>query len=284
MIYIDNFRFPSKETEFDFFLSVKRKCYNNFYPFQILSDHESLSLDFEAVTILYGGNGSGKTTALNVIAEKLKLKRDSVFNRSSFYGDYINLCHFQLEEEIPDHSRIITSDDVFDYALSLRSMNEGIDNRREEVFTEYLDAKHSDFKMQSLEDYDQLKKMNQARSQTQSRFTRENLMENLRTHSNGENAYRYFTEKLGEQGLFLLDEPENSLSPVKQLELMKFIEESVRYFGCQVIMATHSPFLLAIKGAKIYDFDSKPVKIKPWTELQHVRTYYDFFKAHEADF
>lgn len=71
MIYLSQSEFPSKEKEFDFFLAQKRTCYDSFYPFQILSKHDLRILDFEPITILYGGNGSGKTTALNVIAEKL---------------------------------------------------------------------------------------------------------------------------------------------------------------------------------------------------------------------
>ncbi|WP_371682603.1 hypothetical protein [Fusibacter sp. A1] len=78
MIYIDRFIFPSKSAEFDFFNELKRRCYTNFYPFQILDDHDALRLDFEPSMILYGGNGSGKTTALNVIAEKLKLNRFAI--------------------------------------------------------------------------------------------------------------------------------------------------------------------------------------------------------------
>ena len=42
-------------------------------------------------------------------------------------------------------------------------------------------------------------------------------MLHAREHSNGESAIKYFTEKIGEGGLYLLDEPENSLSPEKQL-------------------------------------------------------------------
>ena len=81
-----------------------------------------------------------------------------------------------------------------------------------------------------------------------------------------------------------MDEPENSLSPQRQLELIKFIEDSARYFGCQFIISTHSPFLLAIKGAKIYDLDECPVSVKKWTELESVRCYYNFFKEHEHEF
>ena len=109
-------------------------------------------------------------------------------------------------------------------------------------------------------------------------------MDNIREYSNGESAFRYFTEKIAENGIYILDEPENSLSPQRQLELIKFIEDSARYFGCQFIISTHSPFLLAIKGAKIYDLDEYPVSVKKWTELESVRCYYNFFKGHEHEF
>ena len=283
MIYLDFFTFPDSDMEFDFFLSQKRTCYDTYYPFQVLSKHQFRRIDFEPVTILYGGNGSGKTTALNIIAEKLDVQRDSLFNRSNFYQDYLNLCGFKAAS-IPENSRVITSDDVFDYMLNIRSMNEGIDRKKEQLFDEYLEAKHARFQMKSLEDYDTLKKITKARSLTQSKFVRSELMDNIREYSNGESALLYFSENITENGLFLLDEPENSLSPVKQQELTKFIEDSARFFKCQLIIATHSPFLLAMKGAKIYDLDADPVDIKPWTELENVRAYYRLFKAHERAF
>ena len=92
-----------------------------------------------------------------------------------------------------------------------------------------------------------------------------------------------FSEKIGENGLYLLDEPENSLSPERQQELLRFLEDSARFFGCQFIIATHSPFLLSIRGAKIYDMDEEPVDVKHWTELSNVRAYYEFFKQHERE-
>ena len=284
MIYLSHFSFPDAEQEYDFILAQKRTCYDSYYPFQILSKHRLAMLDFEPVTILYGGNGSGKTTALNVIAETLDLHRDALYNRSAFYEDYIRLCSYETECDIPKDSRIITSDDVFDFMLNLRSINEGIDKKRNDMFEEYLDAKYSHFTMRSLDDYEQLKKVNQARSKTQSRYIRDNLMGNVREHSNGESAFLYFSEKIGENGLYLLDEPENSLSPERQQELLRFLEDSARFFGCQFIIATHSPFLLSIRGAKIYDIDEEPVDVKHWTELSNVRAYYEFFKQHEREF
>ena len=138
--------------------------------------------------------------------------------------------------------------------------------------------------MRSLEDYEQLKKVVQARQKTQSRYVRANLMDNVREHSNGESAFLYFSEKIQENGLYLLDEPENSLSPQRQQELLRFLEDSARFFGCQFIIATHSPFLLSMRGAKIYDMDEDPVDVKRWTELENVRAYFEFFQKHAGEF
>lgn len=284
MIYLNSFTFPSADSELHFFENILRTCYDSFYPFRILSAHDLYRLDFETVTILYGGNGSGKSTALNIIAEKTGICRDSIYNKSNFFPDYVELCNMNIEEKLPTGSRIITSDDVFDYMLNIRNLNEGIDLKREELFDEYLDAKYSKFQMRSLEDYEQLRKVNNSRRKTQSRFVRGELIDNVREYSNGESAFRYFTEKIGENGLYLLDEPENSLSPKRQMELMSFLADSTRFFGCQFIISTHSPFLLSMRGARIYNLDENPVTIERWTELENVRTYYDFFKTHENEF
>lgn len=293
MIYLSHFEFPCRELEYSFTMSQKRTCYDTYYPFLVLSAHQLSMLDFEPITILYGGNGSGKTTALNVIAEKLQLERDTLYNRSNFFEDYTKMCSYnnkdsydgrKLSRKMPRGSRIITSDDVFDFMLDLRSINNGINEKREELLDDYLETKYSEFRMQSLADYEQLKKSHMAKTLTQSKFVRKNLKDNVREHSNGESAFLYFTEKIKENGLYLLDEPENSLSPEKQQELLKFLEDSARFFGCQFVIATHSPFLLSMKGAKIYDLDEDVVDVKKWTKLGNVRAYYEFFKKHESEF
>lgn len=283
-MYLEKFTFPDYEEEKDFLMGIKRTCYDSFYPFQVLENQRLGTVDFAPVTILYGGNGSGKTTVLNIIAEKLGLERSTLFNSTIFFADYIKLCAYKSNNEKPENSCIITSDDVFDFMLNIRTLNSGITTRREEIFGEYLDAKYSQFRIKSMADYEQLKQMNLARRKTQSKFVRHNIMGDVRERSNGESAFLYFIDKIQENGLYLLDEPENSLSPERQQELLRFLEDSARFFGCQFIIATHSPFLLSLKGAKIYDLDCTPVEVKKWTALRNVREYYDFFKQHDKEF
>lgn len=283
-MYLKSIAFTDVNIEYEVFKKIKRTVYTSVYPFQVLSTHHFERIDFEPITILYGGNGSGKTTALNVIAEKVEAERDSKYNKSSFFPEYLTYCSIEKSLTEPDYKRIITSDDVFDFVLTLRSVNESVDEKREELFDDYLETKYAKFQLKSLDDYDRLKKMNEARSKTQSKFVKSRLMNNIREQSNGESAFRYFVEKIEENGLYILDEPENSLSPEKQLELKQYIEDSARFFNCQFIISTHSPFMLSMKDAKIYDLDSDPVDVKKWTDLENVRAYFEFFQDHRSEF
>ena len=284
MLYLETFTFPDAARETSFLLGEKRTCYASFYPFKILSRHRFERVDFEPVTIFYGGNGTGKSTALHVIAQKALLTRGAAFNKTHFFADYVELCRMKVASPIPPQSRIITSDDVFDAMLDVRAFNDGIENKREELFETYWQEKRSGYQLASMADYEELRRVNRARKRTQSRYVREELGMDVRTFSNGENAFRMFTDLIGENALYLLDEPENSLSPARQQELCAFISDSARFFGCQFVIATHSPFLLSMRGAKIYDLDSDPVDVRRWTQLEHVRLYYEFFREHAREF
>ena len=285
MIYLRGFKLPNEEVEWNFFVyGETRTCFNTYYPFQIFPKMEFEEIEFEPVTIFYGGNGTGKTTLLNVIAEKLRVTRNPVFNRSNFFDVYVSKCRVDLLKNIPPESRIITSDDVFDYMIDVRNLNDGIHNKREELFEEYIENKNSDFKFRTMDDYEKLKKVNEARRKSQSRYVDDKLIKNVREYSNGESAFKFFTEKIKKDALYLLDEPENSLSPKRQIELAKYIEEASRFYKCQFIISTHSPFVLAMPYAKIYNLDVVPATSSKWTELENVRTYYEFFNSHKDEF
>jgi predicted ATPase len=124
-----------------------------------------------------------------------------------------------------------------------------------------------------------------ARKQTASNFVRTRLKnQELSRESNGETALQFWQNEIDENSLYLIDEPENSLSAVSQIKLKQFIEESAKHFRCQFVIATHSPILLSIEDAGVYDLDRDPARIRKWTELENVRRYYDFFSEHSAEF
>ena len=278
---------PTRTDEENYFTTpgnfkVKRTCYTTKYPFGLFRYRDLPEFYFTDITIFCGNNGSGKSSILNVIAEKLSLERNAPFNRSDFFEDYVDLCDYQLDRAIPKESKIITSDGVFEKVLDIRRINDGIDSKRADLIDEYIAENSPNAEpnqLRGIDDYDRWKRVSDMRNRnrSQSRFLKENLMRNIQERSNGESALSYFVDSIQENALYLLDEPENSLSPQNQLQLKYFIEDSVRNFGCQFVISTHSPFLLSLKGAHIYNIDETPPATRRWTELDCVKVYHDFF-------
>ena len=300
-VYLKSFRFPDKYEEEEL---IKRRMWenagplgyiDNVYPCLIFPGKGLDALELGGITLLYGGNGSGKSTVLNLIAKKLELIRNAPFNSSELFDAYTAACSFSMGEDdegntyrVPNGSRIITSDDVFDYMLAVRENNEGIREDIELAKREHYLLKSGKIpvKLNSMEDYEALRRKVLACSKTVSRrkFIRKTVGEELKLRSNGETALDYFDSKLKPDTLYCLDEPENSMSPKLQLELVDMIEQAARYLGCQFIIATHSPFLLAMRGAAVYDLDSSPAGRKNWWELENIRVYYDLFKKNARYF
>lgn len=299
MIYLEKFHLQTEEEEIGFFQSFTRTCFTNCYPFRFFPNMKGLSeLDFSNITIFCGSNGSGKTTLLNIIAEKLKLNRETPYNKTYFFDPYIDNCCYELKvfgkEEIREFmsiSRIITSDDVFNNIINVRKRNENLDFKRQIIFDEKselnsygkykgpkgFDADDSE-SIKAVIDYHDLKHL------SASQYVKRKIGEEERTYSNGENGFRYFTDAIQPGGLYLLDEPENSLSPEMQIQLSQYLYSMARFYKCQFILSTHSPFVLSIPFAKIYNMDAYPVKTCKWTEYENVITYYNFFKQHKDEF
>ena len=285
--YLKKFYLASESDEEFFILNypyqLEMGCYTkDVYPFKIFPQKRLKALEFEPITIFYGSNGSGKSTLLHIISQKLKIQHISPWNHTPYFEDYLRFCEYH--GEIPRTSKLITSDDVFDYLLDIRAINEGIDQYRNSLFDEYTEASKTPYQMQTLDDYQELKRRNEAKRLTKSAYVTRRLPKELSSKSNGESAFAYFMNEIREDSLYLLDEPENSLSPKLQLELADFLEQSARFYGCQLVISTHSPFLLSMRGAKIYDLDRIPVQPRAWTELENVRIYYEFFKKHQNQF
>ena len=118
------------------------------------------------------------------------------------------------------------------------------------------------WQLASLKDYPLFKPFYEFRTWKRSKLLQKYAGDRRPEHSNGQTALQYFMDTMTDGGLYLLDEPENSLSPKFQLELVDFLQDAARFCRCQLIIATHSPFVLSLKGARIYDLDATHDHVK----------------------
>lgn len=102
------------------------------------------------------------------------------------------------------------------------------------------------------------------------------LHANFLSASHGEGFLQFFEERLERQGLFILDEPEAALSPAKQFDFLKLLRRMQRADNCQVIMATHSPILMALPDADLWHIDSFAIRPTTLEETPHFRLYKEF--------
>lgn len=260
-----------------------RKLDNSTYPTHIFPDLELSQIDFSDITIIYGGNGSGKSTLLNIIASKLKALRKSSINKGLYFDEYVSCCKYEMAYTEPLEIKAITSDDIFDYLLDVRAINSGVNRRKDFLCREYIENRYS-WNEDDIHEYEVIKDRVDSRHKSQKEYARDRLVnKNITEHSNGEEALLFWEREIKENSIYILDEPENSLSAENQMKLAKFIEDSARFYNCQFIISTHSPFILSLES-KIYDLDTVPVRTRKWTELANVKIFYDFFKEHDGEF
>ena len=297
MIYLQSYTLPTLDEEEDkaeryWSRRAGGNPHPSAYPYGIFPYKGLRRIEFSEVTIFCGGNGSGKSTLCNLIAESLNLPRITPFNTSTYFHEYIRyMCKWEVAEKrgVAPGSAIFTSDDVFYGLIDRRVENFETEDRRREASDEYREEKA---RMQrgdgpvyrTLADYDKLVKRLEVRHKTISKYVTAKAGQLTTPDSNGQYALNFFREHFRDDCLFLLDEPENSLSPKYQKEVAKLIEDYARFFGCQFVISTHSPFFLSMKGALLYDLDSRPAAVKRWWELENMIMTYELFAANRDKF
>jgi predicted ATPase len=98
------------------------------------------------------------------------------------------------------------------------------------------------------------------------------------SHSHGEGFLRFFEERCQRQGIFIFDEPESALSPSRQVEFLKLLRTMDRSQICQVIMATHSPLLMAYPGARLMQLSKDGLATVKVQDTEHYRAMRDFWR------
>lgn len=305
-MYLERIILPSSGTEDEILYSSDSpigtmkglmKCHSgNLYPFGLFPERSrgmrELVLEFDSpITILYGGNGSGKTTILNLIAESIKAMRHSAFNKSGLFYDYLNSCNTETGEQCRK-MMIITSDDVFDYLQRQRRKFEAFNEQRSR-FSDEMSRRRAVYKEEAElgkgvsvdfddpESIESFHKRCAIMKNTNSMLIVKKMGIDQKGQSNGETAIDFFTDQITPGGLYLLDEPENSLSPKMQLALMDFISMMADEFDCQFIIASHSPFFIGMNYASVYNLDADIIDLCDWTELESIQVYRDFFRRLE---
>lgn len=286
--------------------------YQATYPFQLYPEMGLHTIEFEPITVFYGGNGSGKSTLLNVISQRLKAKRSSPYNTSVHMDSYVKLCSLTTDMrwcgeeyslsgrrsskyDIGDITHVITSDDIFRTLLSDRVRRDQILVKAEMFIESCRTMKrkklHKDetlydkegnllipksLNFETGENVRRFCEVVNAQKKSYSKLMKEKLGKEEIGLSNGENSIMQISQLMEQEGVYILDEPENSLSPEMQYKLSQLILYMARYNNCQIIIASHSPFLLGIDGARIYNLDARPVKVSRFEELDSMRYLYDF--------
>lgn len=96
------------------------------------------------------------------------------------------------------------------------------------------------------------------------------------SHSHGEGFMRFFEERCQRQGIFIFDEPESALSPARQIEFLKFLQRMESSKICQVVMATHSPLLMAYPNARLLRLTKYALEQVTVEETDHFRLMREF--------
>ncbi len=264
-----------------FKLSQERVSNPNIYPYNVFWGKEIEPFIFSPITILYGNNGSGKSTVLNIIANKMRLKGKEYATPNSYgivdyCGRFSNECRYGLGDDeygreilgVPAESRYIKSEDILYEIKKIQQRQVLSDGMLYDYVKGGMTKEEAGSFLASKEGIKQ---------QEYIKFAQEK-------YSNGETALQFFEEALLPDALYLLDEPEVSLSPMAQVSLAKEINKMTRFLGCQFIVATHSPFMLGTLDAKIYNLDTPNYQVCEWSELENVRYFYRFFKDREKCF
>jgi len=189
--------------------------------------------------------------------------------------------------DILEISKMITSDDVFKKMIDRRLKEDQKRFKSEMLIKEKTVAKGVVPKSIDLKDERSVEQFNDFYTMRKSSYTqylKKTIGRIEPSFSNGETGLMYLIEQIADPGLYLLDEPENSMSCETQLKLVEFIELSARAFNTQFIIATHSPFLLSIPNAKIYNLDTRPVSLSKWWELENMKRYFQIFNKYQTEF
>lgn len=213
------------------------------------------------VTVFVGDNGSGKSTLLESIAYKLNFPLIGggikFHSREGFDAAETIEPFLEIDWKRETHKGFFfRAEDFSDFLNAIENENKKIEGQLRDLKGEVDDSI--------------IDKMKQSANFSLHNM-RKNYGENMQAFSHGEAFLKILQTRIGDKGIFLLDEPEAALSPLKQLSLISLILEILKGKNAQFIIATHSPILMGIPGASIYEIQEDSMKAVEYTETDHYR-------------
>ena len=218
------------------------------YPFAIpaICSLDRLPLN-PAVTFFIGENGTGKSTLLEALAVRWGFNAEGGSRnfRFSTHASHSALHHFLSIERgsrYPSDGYFLRAESFYNVATELEKLDQ---------------------------DYGLIPKIGPAYGGV-----------HLHEQSHGQSFFALLKNRLHGDGFYLFDEPEAALSPNRQMSAITLIDDLVRR-GSQLVIATHSPILLAYPNATIYEFGEAGIRTIRYTETEHFQVTRDFLNRHE---
>ncbi|MCJ8011622.1 AAA family ATPase [Paenibacillus sp. KQZ6P-2] len=207
------------------------------YPFSLPAVHDFYSLSFQKpVTFIVGENGSGKSTLLEAMAIAWGFNPEGGTMNFSFETQ---ASHSELHQYLRLARGVMRPKDGFFFrAESYYNVATNIDE---------LDAQEWSLGPPIKDAYGG---------------------KSLHEQSHGESFFATFMHRFGGRGLYLMDEPEAALSPLKQLSMLTRMHQLVTKQS-QFIIATHSPILMSYPYAEIWLLDENGMRQVELEDTEH---------------
>jgi predicted ATPase len=244
------------------------------FPFNLPVVKSLQEIEFSApVTFFVGENGSGKSTLLEAIAcaiGSITVGSESVKTDKSLAAVRKFAQQMQLSWQKRTHRGFfLRAEDFFGYARNLAQTRQELEEDLKTIDAEYVG------RSQTAIDYAKMPYTTELHD-IQRRYG-----DGLDVRSHGESFLTLFQSRFVPGGLYLLDEPEAPLSPMRQLSFIALLKSMVAQ-EAQFIISTHSPIIMAFPDAVIWSFDQAPIQQIAYSDLEHVKLTRDFLNNPEA--
>ncbi|MBN1640385.1 MAG: AAA family ATPase [Anaerolineae bacterium] len=214
------------------------------------------------VTFLVGENGCGKSTLLEAIACAVgsiavgseQVERDRTLDAVRELGKHLKLTWSARTKR----GFYLRAEDFFGYANRLAQLREELQRDLDEVDRTYVNRSRT------------AQLYARAAYQAELDALQRSYGDGLEVRSHGESFLDLFQARFVPGGLYLLDEPEAPLSPLRQLSFLLLLQEMVAQ-EAQFLIATHSPIVMAFPGATILSMDGETIDRVAYEDLEHVR-------------